>query len=118
MKLEIDSSRKIVGYALIGDNPHCNVDVNVDSLPEDFFDTFVPEYYLFVNGNVVTNPDYVKPATPEEPKTFNEMIADLTQQLASTQIAQTKVNAQLTQQNAMLVKQLADLQSGKETTNG
>lgn len=52
------------------------------------------------------------------PKSGNELVADLAQQLASTQIAQTKVNAQLIQQNAMLVKQLADLQSEKETNNG
>lgn len=118
MKIKIDSNSRIVGYVLIGDNPDYATNVDVDSLPEDFFNTFVPEYYLFLNGNVVTNPDYVKQVTPVEPKTSSEMISDLTQQFASTQIAQTKINAQLIQQNATLVKQVADLQSEKETTNG
>lgn len=118
MKIKIDSNGKIIGYVLIGDNPDYDTAVDIDTLPEDFFDNFLPEYYLFVNGNVVTNPNYVQPAIPSEPKTAGEMISDLTQQFASTQIAQTKINAQLIQQNAMLVKQVADLQSEKETTNG
>ncbi|MFL2090080.1 DUF2977 domain-containing protein [Leuconostoc mesenteroides] len=118
MKIKIDSNEQIIGYVLIGDNPDYDTAVDVDKLPEDFFDNFVPEYYLFVNGNVVTNPNYVQPAIPSEPKTVGEMISDLTQQLAFAQIAQTKTNAQLIQQNTVLVKQLADLQSEKETNNG
>lgn len=48
----------------------------------------------------------------------DEQVAKLAQQLATSQILQAKTNAQLIQQNAMLVKQVADLQSEKETTNG
>lgn len=118
MKIKIDSNGKIIGYVLIGNNHDYDTNVDVDSLPEDFFNTFVTEYYLFVNGDVVTNPYYVKPATPAEQKTSSEMISDITQQLASTQIAQAKVNAQLLQQNVALAKQVNDLQATKETTNG
>lgn len=118
MKIKIDSDGKIIGYVLIGDNPDYDTAVDVNTLPEHFFDNFVPEYYLFVNGNVVTNPNYVQPAIPSEPKTAAEMISDLTQQLALAQIAQTKTNAALLQQNAALAKQVAALQADKETTNG
>lgn len=62
--------------------------------------------------------DAVQLQSSNRPKIGDELVADLAQQLASTQVAQTKVNAQLIQQNAMLVKQLADLQSEKETNNG
>lgn len=51
-------------------------------------------------------------------KTSEELISDLTQQLAVAQINQAKTNASLLQQNAELIKQVADLQSEKETTNG
>lgn len=118
MKIKIDSNGKIIGYVLIGDNPDYDTAVDINTLPEDFFDNFSPEYYLFVNGNVVINPNYVQPEIPSEPKTAGEMISVLTQQFASAQIAQAKINAQLIQQNATLVKQVADLQSEKETTNG
>lgn len=52
------------------------------------------------------------------PKSSNELVADLAQQLAAYQVLQSKTNAQLLQQNAALVKQVADLESEKETTNG
>lgn len=51
-------------------------------------------------------------------KTAEELISDLTQKFAVSQLAQIKLNATLVQQNAELVKQVADLQSEKETTNG
>lgn len=56
MKIKVDSKGKIIGYVLIGDNPDYDTAVDINTLPEDFFDNFSPEYYLFVNGNVVTNP--------------------------------------------------------------
>lgn len=118
MKIKVDSNGGVIGYVLIGDNPDYDTTVDINTLPEDFFDNFLPEYYLFVNGNVVTNPNYVQPAIPSEPQTVGEMISDLTKQLAFLQITQTKTNAQLIQQNAVLVKQLADLKSEKEKNNG
>ncbi|MBU7455669.1 hypothetical protein [Leuconostoc fallax] len=53
-----------------------------------------------------------------QPKTSEELVADLTQQFATAQMMQSKTNANLLQQNAELVKQVADLQAQKETTNG
>lgn len=118
MKIKIDSNGKIIGYVSIGDNPDYDTAVDIDTLPKDFFDNFLPGYYLFVNGNVVTNPNYVQPAIPSEPKTDKKIISDLMEQFAFAQIAQTKINAQLIHQNATLVKQVADLQLEKETTHG
>lgn len=51
-------------------------------------------------------------------KTSEEIISDLTQQLATVQINQAKTNADLLKQNAALAMQINKLQSEKETTNG
>lgn len=48
-------------------------------------------------------------------KTAEELISDLTQQLATAQINQAKTNAGLLQQNAMLIKQINALQDEKGT---
>lgn len=48
----------------------------------------------------------------------SDLIANLTQQVAMAQLSQAKTNAGLIQQNAELIKQVAALQSEKETTNG
>lgn len=53
-----------------------------------------------------------------ENKTSEELISELTQQLAMAQINQAKTNASLIQQNAELTKQVMALQADKETTNG
>lgn len=51
------------------------------------------------------------------PKTNDQLLADLTQQFATTKITQDKTNALLLQQNAILTGKLNDLKA-KETTNG
>lgn len=62
--------------------------------------------------------DAVHLQSNNRPKIGDELVADLAKQLAASQILQAKTNAQLLQQNAALVKQVAALQSGKETNNG
>lgn len=48
----------------------------------------------------------------------DEQVANLARQLATSQLSQVKINAQLIRQNAALVKQVNDLQVAKEATNG
>lgn len=79
--------------------------------------------FSFKNGVIIgaTQEEFentVQLQSSNGPKSSNELVADLAQQLATSQILQDKTNAQLIKQNAMLVKQVADLQSEKETTNG
>ena len=65
----------------------------------------------------ISQEDFEKKYSSKD-KTSEELISNLTQQLAVAQINQAKTNASLLQQNAELIKQVADLQSEKETTNG
>jgi len=77
--------------------------------------------FSFVNGKIVGTTKEVWEQNAKKlntVKTVGELVADLTQQLAVTQINQTKTNAVLLQQNAALTKQVAALQADKETTNG
>lgn len=62
--------------------------------------------------------DAVQLQSSNRPKIGDELVAYLAKQLAASQILQAKTNAQLLQQNAALVKQVAALQSEKETNNG
>lgn len=58
------------------------------------------------------------PTNLSSAKSSAELISDLTKQLAMAQMNQAKTNAGLLQKNATLVKQVVDLQSEKEITNG
>ncbi|BAX73096.1 hypothetical protein [Leuconostoc mesenteroides] len=77
--------------------------------------------FSFVNGKIVGTTKEVweqNAKNSNTSKTVGELVADLAQQLAVSQINQTKTNAVLLQQNAALTKQVAALQAEKETTNG
>lgn len=74
--------------------------------------------FSFVNGKIVGTAKEVWEQNAKKlntVKTVGELVADLTQQLAVTQINQTKTNAVLLQQNAALTKQVAALQADKGT---
>lgn len=104
MKVELDSNSNIVGYVVVGDNQSTDTVVDESKLPEDFFDKFQPQYYKYSGGDISLNPDFVEPEKPAELdlKTSRELIADLTEQIATMQIAQAEANSQMLQQIAQL----------------
>lgn len=113
MKVELDSNSNIVGYILVGDNSSADMIVDESKLPEDFFDKFQPEYYKYSDGDILLNPDFVEPekTTELDLKTSRELIADLTEQIATMQINQAEANTHMLQQ-------IAQLQAEKGVTNG
>lgn len=74
--------------------------------------------FSFVNGIITGTPLEEFEKNEVKNKSSEELISDFTQQFATVQLSQSKINAQLIKQNAMLTKQVNDLQSEKETANG
>lgn len=113
MKVELDSNSNVIGYVLVGDNSSADIVVDESKLPEDFFEKFQPGYYKYSDGNILLNPDFVEPKKPTELdlKTSRELIADLTEQIATMQINQAEANAKMLQQ-------IAQLQAEKGVANG
>lgn len=108
MKVIIDDECRIIAYAQTG-----KIDgfIEVD-VPDEFVDNFKPEYYKYDNGNVILNSSFKNTSTVvPEFKATSELIANLTQQMAMIQINQSKTNAEL-------LKQIAEIQLEKGTTNG
>lgn len=108
MKVIIDDESRIIAYAQTGEiDGFIEVDV-----PDEFVDNFKPEYYKYDNGKVILNSSFKNtPTVVPEFKATSELIADLTQQMAMIQINQSKTNAKL-------LKQIAEIQLEKGTTNG
>lgn len=108
MKVIIDDECRIIAYAQMGEiDGFIEVDV-----PDEFVDNFKPEYYKYDNGNVILNSSFKNTSTVvPEFKATSELIANLTQQMAMIQINQSKTNAEL-------LKQIAEIQLEKGTTNG
>lgn len=118
MKIQINDKDEVVSFLKFGDRSEQNlITISDDIVPEDFIYSFESCKYLYKDGQLILNENFHTQPLPIQ-KSAEEIISNLAQQLATSQILQAKTNAQLIQQNAMLVKQVADLQSEKETTNG
>ena len=84
MQLQINEKREITGYATVGGFVG-GTEAEASSLPEGFEESFAPGKYLYENGQIVENPDYIPPASapePEERATLEERVSDLEEALA------------------------------------
>ena len=84
MQLQINEKREITGYATVGGFVG-GTEAEASSLPESFEESFAPGKYLYENGRIVENPDYIPPASapePEERATLEERVSDLEEALA------------------------------------
>lgn len=59
INIKVNENNEITAYAIIGGVS--GVDIPVDILPDNFKENFDSKYYLYVDGNIETNPDYVAP---------------------------------------------------------
>lgn len=59
INIKVNENNEITAYAIIGGVS--GVDIPIDILPDNFKENFDSKYYLYVDGNIETNPDYAKP---------------------------------------------------------
>lgn len=62
LKIIINTNNEITGYATIG-GIEGEISVPYENVPDDFIENFDSKYYLYVDGKIKTNPDYVAPET-------------------------------------------------------
>lgn len=79
--------RYIVSYAQVG-GVKDGIDIDDTVIPNDFFESFEPNKYLYVNGLVISNEDY-----KENTGVYTPSNVEL--QMASTQMQLTKTAVQL-----------------------
>nr|WP_052470477.1 DUF2977 domain-containing protein [Lactiplantibacillus plantarum] len=79
MQLLINNQQAIIGYVTVGS---ANQGIEyTGTLPDGFEENFKPSFYLFQNGTVVANPNYVTPVEPTPdsgPTAEQKAIAKLT----------------------------------------
>lgn len=61
INIKVNGNNEITAYAIIGGVN--GVDIPIDVLPDNFKENFDSKYYLYVEGNIKVNPDYVAPET-------------------------------------------------------
>lgn len=60
LKIIINTNNEITGYATIG-GIEGEISIPYENVPDDFIENFDSKYYLYVDGNIKVNPDYVAP---------------------------------------------------------
>lgn len=59
INIKVNENNEITAYAIIGGVN--GIDISIDILPDSFRENFDSKYYLYVDGKIKTNPDYVAP---------------------------------------------------------
>lgn len=102
MKIQINEKNEIIGCTKIGDI-NGSVEFNGE-LPEGFWRSFKPKFYILKDDVIVENPNYVEPSidVPTGPTNQDRAMANLTLELAKNKASQDKFNSQLLLQMAKL----------------
>lgn len=102
MKLAVNENNEIIGFARIGGLPDA-VDFDENKAPSDFDYNFKPSFYLFKDGEIVKNPNYVAPEPPViGPSNLEKQIAALSYQ----QMADGQTIKMLQSQNVQMAYQI------------
>lgn len=86
MQLLINDQQAIIGYVTVG-----SADQGIEytgALPDGFEENFKPSFYLFQNGTIIANPNYVTPVEPTPdsgPTPEQESLTAIAQQVADQQ---------------------------------
>ncbi|MDK9857641.1 DUF2977 domain-containing protein [Staphylococcus equorum] len=59
INIKVNENNEITAYAIIGGVS--GIDISITALPDSFIENFDSKYYLYVDGNIKVNPDYVAP---------------------------------------------------------
>lgn len=61
LNIKVNEQNEITQYALIGGVGAGGVFVPYEKVPDNFIENFDSKYYLYVDGEISVNPDYVAP---------------------------------------------------------
>lgn len=64
VNINVNENNEIIAYATVGGVG--GIDVHFDILPEDFEEKYDRTYYLYEDGTIKVNPNYVKTKYDEE----------------------------------------------------
>ena len=96
MKIKVDNT-KIIWFAIIGDTDG-SITIDDSIVPKNFLDDWQPEKWLYIDGTISENPDFVPPEPPAPEPSIQDQIDELKSQ-----------NETLQEQNQMLTDCLLEM---------
>lgn len=94
MQLIVNDKNEITAYATVGNIG--GIEYTGD-IPNNFYSDFKPAFFLFKDGKIYENSNYIEPSNdiPDTPSKADTAIAALTLQVAKQSEKQDEFNAQL-----------------------
>lgn len=87
MQILVNDESEITDYVLLGQSTG-GIEVVSEELPDNFFDAFKPKYYLYKDGQIILNKNWVDPNTitkSETPTAEQQAITAMAQKMADQQ---------------------------------
>ena len=87
MQIIVNDKNEITDYVLLGQSSG-GIEIANETLPDNFFDTFKPGCYLYKDGQIILNKNWVDPnaiTKSETPTAEQQAITAMAQQMADQQ---------------------------------
>ncbi|HAR7040864.1 TPA: DUF2977 domain-containing protein [Staphylococcus aureus] len=121
MKITVNDKNEVIGYVNTGSLRN-SLDVDDNNVPIKFKEEFEPRKFVFTNGEIKYNNNFEKEDKPNTSSQATElsdnqlrgMVASMQKQVVQS----TKLSMQVNKQNALIAKQIVELNKRLEEVKG
>ncbi|EZS85910.1 DUF2977 domain-containing protein [Staphylococcus aureus] len=121
MKITVNDKNEVIGYVNTGGLRN-SLDVDDNNVPIKFKEEFEPRKFVFTNGEIKYNNNFEKEDKPNTSSQATElsdnqlrgMVASMQKQVVQS----TKLSMQVNKQNALIAKQIVELNKRLEEVKG
>lgn len=121
MKITVNDKNEVIGYVNTGGLRN-SLDVDDNNVPIKFKEEFEPRKFVFTNGEIKYNNNFEKEDKPNTSSQATElsdnqlrgMVASMQKQVVQS----TKLSMQVNKQNALMAKQIVELNKRLEEVKG
>ncbi|HDJ1614881.1 DUF2977 domain-containing protein [Staphylococcus aureus] len=121
MKITVNDKNEVIGYVNTGGLRN-SLDVDDNNVPIKFKEEFEPRKFVFTNGEIKYNSNFEKEDTPntssQAPELSDNQLRGMVASMQKQVVQSTKLSMQVNKQNALMAKQIVELNKRLEEVEG
>lgn len=121
MKITVNDKNEVIGYVNTGGLRN-SLDVDDNNVPIKFKEEFEPRKFVFTNGEVKYNNNFEKEETSntssQAPELSDNQLRGMVASMQKQVVQSTKLSMQVNKQNALMAKQIVELNKRLEEVEG
>lgn len=121
MKITVNDKNEVIGYVNTGGLRN-SLDVDDNNVPIKFKEEFEPRKFVFTNGEIKYNSNFEKEDTPntssQAPELSDNQLRGMVASMQKQVVQSTKLSMQVNKQNALMAKQIVELNKRLEEIEG